>query len=151
MARGHIAAASRDRLDERFADIGNIQRFAPPVRGWIRALREALGMSSAQFARRMGIKQPTALGLEQSEVRGTIELDTLRRAAEALDCTLVYALVPKKPLDTLVRDRARAVVLKRLAPIEHSMKLEKQPASLTQRQIDDLIRDTDPRILWDDA
>jgi transcriptional regulator with XRE-family HTH domain len=55
----------------------------------------------------MGVKQPSVVALEQSEAKGTIELATLRRVAEALDCTLVYALVPNRPLEQTVRDRAR--------------------------------------------
>ena len=65
-------------------------------------------MSTAQLAKRLGIRQPSLVALEQSEAKGTIELATLRRVAEALDCTLVYALVPNKPLETTLRDRARA-------------------------------------------
>ncbi len=83
-------------------------------------------MSTAQLAKRLGIKQPSLVALEQSEAKGTIELATLRRAAEALDCTLVYALVPNKPLETTVRDRARAFARRRRGPVEHSMLLEDQ-------------------------
>jgi predicted DNA-binding mobile mystery protein A len=141
--------SSRTHLDERFADFGTVRRFTPPVYGWIRAIREALGMSTVQFARRMNIKQSTATGIEQSEAKGKIELHTLRRAAQALDCTLVYALVPNKPLETMVHDRARAIVLRQLAPIEHSMALEDQRVPITERQVEDMIRNLEPRKLWD--
>lgn len=140
---------SRTRLDDRFKDFGPVRRFTPPVHGWIRAIREALGMSSVQLARRMNIKQSTAFRIEQSEARGKIEIDTLRRAAQALDCTLIYALVPNKPLEKIVHERARAVVLKQLAPIEHSMALEDQRVDLTEGQVEDMIRDLGPRKLWD--
>ena len=99
-----LAAKSRRRLDERFKEIGSSERYAAPVHGWVKAIRQALGMTTAQLARRMGIRQPSVVALEQSEVRGTIELATLRRAAEALDCTLVYVLIPNKPLDATVRE-----------------------------------------------
>ena len=62
-----------------------------------------LGISSAQLAGRRGVKQPSVIALEQSEVKGTIELATLRRVAEALGCTVVYSLVLNKPLETMVR------------------------------------------------
>ncbi len=133
----------------RLKEFGPAQRYAPPVHGWIRAIREALGMSTAQFARRMNIKQPTATRIEQSEVRGTIQLETMRRAAQALDCTLVYALVPNRPLTDVVRERARNAVRKQLAPIEHSMALEDQSVIITERQIEDMMRDLEPRKLWD--
>ena len=101
-------------------------RYKPPVRGWIKAVREALGMTTAQLAKRLHVKQPSVIAMEQSEAKGTIELATLRRVAEALDCTLVYALVPRKSLDTLVQERAREAASERLRMISHSMALEDQ-------------------------
>ena len=95
MIKAKLAAHSRSRLDRRFKEIGPLSRFSVPVRGWIKAIRAGLGMSSEQLAKRLGVRQPSVVSLEQSEAKGTIALATLRRVAEALDCTLVYALVPK--------------------------------------------------------
>src|SRR5438045_3983720 len=89
---------SRAQLDKRYADFRPIERFAPPVRGWIKAVREALGMTTGQLARKLEISQPSVSAMESSELKGTIELATLRRVADALDCKLVYVLVPNKPL-----------------------------------------------------
>src|ERR1700689_4095382 len=105
MDKARLTAQSRANLDERFKELGAVRRYATPVRGWTKAVREALGMTTAQLAKRLGVKQPSVVALEQSEAKGTIELATLRRVAEALDCTLVYALVPNKPLETTLRDR----------------------------------------------
>ena len=107
MRKAKLAGRSRAHLDERFRKLRPPARFAPPVRGWIKAIRTALGMSTAQLAKRLRVKQPSVVALEQSETKGTMELATLRRVAAALDCTLVYALVPNKPLEATVRDRAR--------------------------------------------
>ena len=74
MKKARLAAQSRSQLDERFRELGPAKRYTPPVRGWIKALREALGMSTAQLAKRLGIKQPSLVALEQSEAKGTIEL-----------------------------------------------------------------------------
>ena len=153
MKKLQSAFRSRTHLDNRFKDIGPLTRFATPVRGWIRAIREGLGMSSAQFARRLGIRQPSVVALEQSEAKGTIELATLRRAAAALDCTLVYALVPNKPLETIVRDRARALALRLRSPIEHSMLLENQTVSgiNSEALLDEFVDELNPRRLWDEV
>src|ERR1700680_2276769 len=126
MRMAKLSARSRANLDERFKELGPATRFAPPVRGWMKAIREALGMSSAQLAKRLGVKQPSVVALEQSEVKGTIELASLQRVAGALDCTLVYALVPNQPLEVMVRDRARTFARRRLEVVEHSMLLEDQ-------------------------
>jgi predicted DNA-binding mobile mystery protein A len=151
MKKARLATQSRSRLDERFRELGSAKRYAAPVRGWIKAIREALGMSTAQLAKRLGIKQPSLVELEQSETKGTIELATLRRVAEALDCTLVYVLVPNRPLESVVRDRARAFVTRRWEPVEHSMLLEDQKVTATnvEARLDEIVRETNPRLFWD--
>jgi|SRR5579872_5690522 len=145
--------AAKQQLDKRLAALPPAEQFAVPTRGWIKAIREALGMSSAQLARRLGVKQPTVARIERSEAGGTIELATLRRAAEALDCMLVYALVPRQPLATIVEARKRKIAAGRLQAIEHSMMLENQalPAAERDARIDSLVDEIDPRRLWDDA
>jgi predicted DNA-binding mobile mystery protein A len=151
MIKARLAAQSRSQLDERFRELGSAKRYTPPVRGWIKALREALGMSTAQLAKRLGIRQPSLVALEQSEAKGTIELATLRRVAEALDCTLIYALLPNKPLETTLRDRARAFARRRRAPVEHSMLLEDQKVTAkdSEARLDEIMRETNPRLFWD--
>jgi predicted DNA-binding mobile mystery protein A len=151
MTKARLAAQSRLQLDERFRELGPPKRYTLPVRGWIKALREALGMSTAQLAKRLGIRQPSLVALEQSEAKGTIELATLRRVAEALDCTLVYALLPNKPLETTLRDRARAFARRRRAPVEHSMLLEDQTVTAkdSEARLDEIMRETNPRLFWD--
>src|SRR5487761_713376 len=140
-----LTAQARQQLDERFAALPPAERLAAPTRGWIKAIREALGMSSEQLAKRLGVKQPTVAAIERSETRGTIELATLRRAAEALDCTLVYALVPNRKLATTVKDRARKVAAGRLKAVEHSMLLENQalPAAERDARIESAIGEID--------
>jgi hypothetical protein len=80
-------------------------------------------------------------------------LATLRRVAEALDCRLVYALVPNKPLDRIVRERARVFLQKRQAAVEHSMLLEDQKVERSEQNmealIDEIVRETNPRLFWD--
>lgn len=131
----------------------SIQRLTPPVRGWVRAIREALGMTTAQLAKRLGMRQPSLVAIEQSEAKGTIQLATLRKVAAAMDCTLAYALVPNRPLETNLRDRARNLARERLRAVEHTMLLEQQqlPAADFEARVEALVDDIDPRALWDDA
>jgi predicted DNA-binding mobile mystery protein A len=151
MDKTRRAALSRSNLDKRLKQFGDVKRFTAPVRGWTKAVREALGMTTAQLAKRLGVKQPTVVALEQSEAKGTIELANLRRMAEALDCTLVYALVPNEPLEKMVRDRARLFARGRREPVEHSMLLEDQSVTAkdTKKRLDEILRETNPRLFWD--
>jgi len=151
MKKNRLAAQSRSQLDDRFKKMEPVSRYSTPVRGWIKAVRAALGMTTAQLARRLGVKQPSVVALEQSESRGTIELATLRRVAEALDCTLIYALVPNKSLEAIVRDRARAFERRRREPVEHSMMLEDQEVKGkdAEARLDEIVREFNPRLFWD--
>src|ERR1017187_3814274 len=152
MNKARLAAQSRTHLDERFEELGPVTRYSAPVRGWIKAIREALGMTTAQLAKRLGVKQRSVVAIEQSEAKGTIELATLRRVAEALDCTLVYALIPNQPLEAIVRDRARTFARRRREPIEHSMLLENQNVTPRDAELslDEILRETNPRLFWDE-
>ena len=152
MKKARLAAQSRAQLDGRFEAFGPAMRYSPPARGWIKAVREALGMTTAQLAKRLRMKQPSIVALEQSEAKGSIELATLRRVAEALDCTVVYAFVPNKPLGAAIRDRARAFLRRRRGPVEHSMLLEDQKVAGTDSgaRLEEIVRETNPRLFWDE-
>lgn len=100
-------AAARRLLD------GRLQRHLdlfgpPPGGGWVRAIRVALGMSQFELGRRAGISQPRVAQIERCEVSGRIELETIRRVAEALECDFAYVLAPRAPLEAMVRRQARA-------------------------------------------
>lgn len=152
MEKSTVSSAARASLDRRLAPLRPSTAYTPPPKGWIKAVRGALGMTTAQLADRLGVKQPTAVGLEQSEQRGSIELGTLRRVAEALDCTLVYALVPNRPLETTVRERARRFLKSRREAVEHTMLLEDQQVAGPgiEAQVDEVVRSTNPRLFWDE-
>ncbi len=142
---------ARQRLDERLSAFKPESRFAVPSKGWIRAIRDTLGMSALQLGTRLGMKPQSVADLEKSEAHGTIQLKTLRKAAEALDCTLVYVLIPNSSLEDAVQTRAREIARKDLARIEHTMDLETQGLSKAEReaQIDDYVRDhLRERDLW---
>lgn len=76
-----------------------------PIGGWICAIREALGMSQADLARRMQVRTSSVAKLERSERAGSVQLNSLRRAAEALDCQVICVLVPRRSLQDLVDER----------------------------------------------
>ena len=119
-------ATARRQLDKRLNPLRDSNSLTRPPRGWIKAIREALGMTTAQLARRIGVSQPRVVTIEKAEKNASITLDSLERAARAMDCRVVYALVPIKPLDDLVKERARIVAKKRLQSAQHSMALEAQ-------------------------
>jgi predicted DNA-binding mobile mystery protein A len=71
-----------------------------PARGWLRAVREAVGLTQGHVAEKAGVKRQSYAQFETAEEKGTITLGSLRRAAEAMDCELVYFVVPKETVAT---------------------------------------------------
>lgn len=97
-----------------------------PSRGWLKEIREALGRTERQQAARLGISGATLHKSEQSEAEERITLGQLRKLADALDCELVYALVPRKPLTEVVQDRAKQLAQQEVRSVAHTMSLEDQ-------------------------
>ncbi len=124
-----------------------------PSGGWIRAVRTSLGMSVRQMAERMGITQQSAARLEKNEADNVIKLKSLRKAAEALNCRLVYALVPDEgDLAGVLRKQALRKASEVVDPVAHSMVLEGQGVAGRREKIlqiaDELARNPNPK-LWD--
>lgn len=142
-------------LEEALKPLRKVLDVTPPVTGWIRAIREAIGMTNVQLAKRLGRRAPQSIeDLQQSEAAGTIKLDRLRELAEAMGCRLVYAVVPVKPLDELRKERAVEVARKTLRRTSHSMKLEAQDVGSKEeqraldRQVEKLLTGN-PKRLWE--
>lgn len=137
----------------KLAAIKPVDRFVMPPKGWVRAIRDAIGMTGGQLGRRLGMTAQAVMSLERSEASGKIQLNTLRRAAEAMDCVLVYALVPNTSLTEMVDRRARELALRALRRVSHSMALEDQQVDRDlekriQTYINTALRDRD---LWESA
>lgn len=98
-----------------------------PPAGWLRAIREALGMTSAGLAARLEITASGLRKLEQAEAADAITLGTLRRVAEALDCDLQYALVPRRPLRDMRKQQALRLAQQCQQRAGRTMALEAQP------------------------
>ena len=123
--RAQDRATARKQLDKRL-NILRSYSFARPPRGWVKAIREALGMTTRQLAQRIGVVQSRVVDIEKAEVTGSITLESLERAARALDCAFVYALVPRKPLETVIEERANNLAKSHVKAVRHSMALEDQ-------------------------
>jgi predicted DNA-binding mobile mystery protein A len=139
--------------EERLVPWGRMQTTDAPHGGWLRAIREALGMSAAQLARRMGVSQQSIAKLERNEATSKITLESLERVAHALGCRVTYAIVPEKPLAKMRRERALVLADSLIKPVAHSMKLEGQSVSEkeTRRQRKELAEEFlrgSPRKLW---
>ena len=157
---GHIgmsakqAALGRKNLEKRLAPL-RAESIVTPPRGWAKAIREALGMTTRQLAKRMGAAPSRVSAIEKAEMTGAITLKTLRETAEAMDCVLLYAFVPTKALDHILRDQAERKASGELSRLNHTMGLENQAltksdlADERERMVDDIVSGS-LRGLWDD-
>ena len=143
-------------VDEKLEQWRDLRDGNPPSSGWIRTIRQALGMSSSQLAHRMEISQQAVSDLERREALGSTTLSALRAAADALDAEVVYAIVPRHPLSEMVRAQAKVGAADLLAKSAHTMSLEAQdlPDSERSKQLaetaESLVQAW-PRTLWDPA
>lgn len=147
-------ALARKQLEKRLAPLRATKPALPP-RGWLRAIREALGMTTRQLAARMKVAPSRISTIEKAEVSGTTTIKTLREAAAALDCTFVYAFVPNQPLEEILRDRAARKAALDVARLDHTMRLENQALLKSdlddeRRRVVDLILSGSLRGLWED-
>ena len=99
-----------------------------PARGWLRAVRSVLGLGQEQVAKKIAMTRQSFADLEAAEQRGAISLNSLQRAAEAMDCELVYFIVPRETVARSYSELAQLhdPMFKHLQATEHSMALENQ-------------------------
>lgn len=128
----------------------------PPGDGWIKTLRMALGISATQLARRLGVTKQAVANIERNERAGTLSLTTYRKVAEALGCQLKVVLVPKKPLETLMKEQARQVATHLIRQTSHQMNLESQATTpaFQEAQIEEMTQElirSHSKKIWEDT
>ncbi len=143
----------REQLQKTVDRLDSIRSVRQPVRGWLRSVREALGMSSKQLAERLGVSGPRITSLEKSEQSGSATIKTMRQAAEALDCVFVYAVIPREDFTATIRAQAESLARRRMNNVTHSMLLEAQQLSDSDQQkalameVEKIVQ-TMPKELW---
>nr|WP_295888465.1 mobile mystery protein A [uncultured Devosia sp.] len=150
MAWNRNLQRARRNLDKKLRAFQPATDHQPPAKGWIRALRDSIGLSSAQLGNALGVRSQSVDDMEKAEASGGISLDTLRRVGRAMDCTLVYALVPNTSLETNVARRAETLARAAISGVSHTMALEDQQVEgELQQQIAEYIEDhISERDLW---
>jgi len=143
----------REQLDASLRRLRPLLDVTAPPKGWIRAIRNALGMTARQLANRLDVAQQAVARIEKEEPAGSVTIKTMRRIAECLDCVFVYGFVPRTSLEETVTKQAKKVAAQRLAQASQTMSLENQALSRRENEralsdlVDELIR-TLPSNLW---
>jgi predicted DNA-binding mobile mystery protein A len=143
----------REQLDASLQRLSLLLDVTSPPKGWIRAIRNALGMTAKQLANRLGVAQQAVARIEKEEPAGSVTIKTMRRIAECLDCVFVYGFVPRTSLEETVARQVKKVAAQHLAQASQTMSLENQALSRRENEqalsdlVDELIR-TLPSSLW---
>ncbi len=142
-------------LDHTFDRLSPLRSVDRPRKGWLKAIREALGMTVEQTAERLEVTKSMVSKYERAELDETITLATLRRVASALDAELMYTVLPRKSIEELRRERALTAARRRVQSVHQSMALEDQAVSAEERErqiaelADELLKER-PRTIWDE-
>jgi predicted DNA-binding mobile mystery protein A len=117
-----------------------------PQRGWLRAIREALGISQQEVATAAKVRRESLIGFEKAEAGDRITLRNLRRIADTMGCELIYAIVPKSgSIEELAEQRTQSQATKRVLSVERTMALENQAPGGVKELIDEEIKRTKKR------
>lgn len=113
-------------VDRNLAQAKSLFFNVPQYDGWIKTVREALGMSTRQLAKRLKASQSVVTSAERNELAHTITLAQLDKLANALGCKVVYSLIPETSLESMVNERAEAIAKSQVSMVQHTMRLEDQ-------------------------
>ena len=146
---------AREQLDKTLKSFESLKAMSAPRKGWIRAIRDTLGMTGVQLAKRLKVNQQRVARIEQDEVLGKVTLNTMQNTAEAMGCVFVYGVVPRDSLEQIVKNHAEKVAKKHMTRSNQMMRLEKQELSDSEKTksmqaIIDEIVETMPKTLWDE-
>lgn len=123
----------RAQLDDFFLTLRKLN-LTKPRSGWVKEIREALGMSMADLAHRMNTIKQRVERIEKDEVSEKVTLQTMSKVAEAMDCEFVYFYVPKKSLQESIELQAERIAKEMLGIVDRTMKLEKQEGTKKSQQ-----------------
>lgn len=121
-----------------------------PPQGWLKTIREFLGMTTTQLAKKLEISQPRIIALEKNECN--IKISTMERIADALNCDFFYTFIPRANIDDIIYNQAKQKAQKILKKVNKNMSLENQLVNTDELQNDiikELLNGNITRI-WDE-
>lgn len=136
-------------LDKKTSDLKSAKNIVPQSSGWIKTVREAIGMTVSQLATRLGVTQPRITKMESNE--DNLKLSTMKKAAEAMNCEFVYYFKPRTTFQNLVDEQAQKKAVEVLKTVNENMALENQEIAEDEAVKDfasDLIN-TKIKQIWD--
>jgi predicted DNA-binding mobile mystery protein A len=115
-----------------------------PPEGWLRTVRNALGMSGAGLARKMGVTRARVTQAEHAELTGGVTLKSMQTMAEAMGCRFVYAIIPLSGrVEDIITAQARKKAIALVGTASTHMALEDQalPDDKIAQEVERLTRE----------
>ena len=109
-----------------------------PPQGWLKTIREFLGMTTTQLAQKLDVSQPRIVNMEKNE--RNIKISTMERIANSLNCDFFYTFIPRENIEDIIYNQAKKKALKILNKVNRNMGLENQLAN-TDELLEDLIKE----------
>lgn len=135
-----IVKVNRIKLDSR-AKLLKPKLATIPAFGWIRNVRQALGMSQKDLAKKLGVNPKTIHSLEVNEIKNKIQIESLKKLADALDCDFYYGFIPRKSLEATYELQARKNAEAHLERVMNTMALEKQSVEFPKSRIEEIVKE----------
>jgi predicted DNA-binding mobile mystery protein A len=142
-------------LNEKIDQLTGLQHVIVPPIGWIKAIRNGIGMSMEQLGKKLSITKQGVMDIEKREKEGAITIKSMQEIAKAMDMKLVYGFIPNKgSLEQMIETRAIEMAKKIVERTSNTMKLEDQANSkeriekAIKERASEIINNT-PKILWD--
>ena len=109
----------REQLDKKIEPLRIAAFNGIPQQGWAKTIREALGLSTLQLGKKVGLDQSRISRLENAEKNGNLKLSSLQKIAKGLNMKFVYGFVPDGPLEEMVRAQAKKGCYKKIENFEY--------------------------------
>ena len=142
-------------LNEKMLQLNGLQHVNVPPTGWIKAIRNSIGMSMEQLGKKLSITKQGVMDIEKREKEGAITIKSMQEIAKAIDMQFVYGFVPVAgSLDQMIEMRALEIAKTIVQRTSTTMKLEDQVNSkeriekAIKERAAEIINKT-PKILWD--
>ncbi len=142
-------------LNEKLEKITVLNNLVVPPIGWIKAIRNGLGMSMEQLGKKLSISKQAVMDMEKREKVGAVTLKSMQELAKAMDMQFVYGFIPNDgSLEQMIEKRALEIAKTIVQRTANTMKLEDQANSkeriekAIKERAAEIINKT-PKILWD--
>ncbi len=136
-------------LDKKTSSLSDAKNIVPKGVSWINTVREAIGMTAVQLAKRLGVTQPRIAKMEINEEN--LKLSTMKKVAQAMNCDFVYYFKPKTTFQDIVQIQAKKKAEEILLGVNLNMALENQDIQ-TKEAVNDMAADFingNTKRIWD--